>query len=104
MTKMKRFAKSFRTTLVAIALVAVTTLPLRSLSANAVREVAAPNAPGAEVKRYSRKPSSDALKWADKELKRMSLDEKIGQLISVGINATFLNQDSEAFKALRHQV
>src|SRR5690349_12874055 len=34
----------------------------------------------------------------------MSLDEKIGQLIYVGINATFLNQDSEAFKALRHQV
>lgn len=34
----------------------------------------------------------------------MSLDEKIGQLISVGINATFLNQDSDAFKALRHQV
>src|SRR5437773_12570448 len=55
-------------------------------------------------KPYSRKPSSEALKWADRELKRMSLDEKIGQLISVGINATFLNQDSEAFKALRHQV
>src|SRR3989440_1857916 len=53
---------------------------------------------------YSRQPSNEALKWADKELKRMSLDEKIGQLISVGINATFLNQDSEAFKALRHQV
>lgn len=34
----------------------------------------------------------------------MSLDEKIGQLICVGINATFLNQDSDAFKALRHQV
>src|SRR5207237_1416298 len=33
-----------------------------------------------------------------------SLDEKIGQLISVGINATFLNQDSEAFKSLRHQI
>jgi beta-N-acetylhexosaminidase len=55
-------------------------------------------------KPYSRKPSSNALKWADSELKKMSLDEKIGQLISVGINATFLNQDSEAFKALRHQV
>ena len=55
-------------------------------------------------KPYSRKPSSEALKWADEQLKRMSLDEKIGQLISVGINATFLNQDSEAFKALRHQV
>src|SRR5689334_25215563 len=34
----------------------------------------------------------------------MSLEEKIGQLISVGINATFLNLDSDAFKALRHQV
>ncbi len=34
----------------------------------------------------------------------MSLDEKIGQLICVGINATFLNQDSDGFKALRHQV
>jgi len=34
----------------------------------------------------------------------MSLEEKVGQLISVGINATYLNQDSEGFKALRHQV
>src|SRR5258706_7891466 len=57
-----------------------------------------------KAKPYSRKPSNEALKWADKTLKAMSLDEKIGQLISVGINATFLNQDSEAFKALRHQV
>lgn len=56
------------------------------------------------VKPYSSKPSNDALKWADKQLQRMSLDEKIGQLISVGINATFLNQDSDAFKALRHQI
>jgi beta-N-acetylhexosaminidase len=56
------------------------------------------------VKPYSSKPTKEALKWADKELRRMSLDEKIGQLICVGINATFLNQDSDAFKALRHQV
>jgi len=55
-------------------------------------------------KPYSRRPSKQALSWADKELKRMSLEEEIGQLISVGINATFLNQDSQAFKALRHQV
>jgi len=55
-------------------------------------------------KPYSRKPSPEALQWADKELKHMTLDEKIGQLIAVGINATFLNQDSEAFKALRHQI
>lgn len=57
-----------------------------------------------DLKPYSSKPSKAALIWADKELQRMSLDEKIGQLISVGINATFLNQDSDAFKALRHQV
>jgi beta-N-acetylhexosaminidase len=55
-------------------------------------------------KPYSRKPSKEALKWADAELKKMSLDEKIGQLIYVGVNATFLNQDSDAFQALRHQV
>jgi beta-N-acetylhexosaminidase len=34
----------------------------------------------------------------------MSLDEKIGQLLSVGINATFLNQDSDEYSALRHQI
>ena len=62
--------------------------------------IAAANSP----KPYSRKPSKEALKWADTELRKMSLDEKIGQLIYVGVNATFLNQDSEAFKALRHQV
>ena len=60
--------------------------------------------PQQKVKSYSSRPSKDALKWANKELRRMSLDEKIGQLISVGVNATFLNQDSEAFKALRHHV
>jgi beta-N-acetylhexosaminidase len=53
---------------------------------------------------YPRRPSRDALKWANNELRRMSLDEKIGQLISVGINASFLNQESEAFRALRRQV
>ncbi len=53
---------------------------------------------------YSSTPSKAAIKWADKQLRRMSLDEKIGQLILVGINATFLNQDSDAYRALRHQV
>src|SRR5437016_6071303 len=56
------------------------------------------------IKPYSSRPSKDALTWANKELRRMSLDEKIGQLICAAVNATFLNQDSEAFKALRHQV
>jgi len=58
----------------------------------------------ARTKPYSRKASSEALKWADKELKRMSLEQKIGQLLAVGLNATYLNQDSQAFKDLRHQI
>lgn len=78
-----------------LAAIALAAVPERSVNADG---------PAPEVKPYSRHPSKDALKWADKELKRMSLDEKIGQMISVGVNATFLNQDSEAFQALRHQV
>jgi len=57
-----------------------------------------------EVKPYSITPSKDAVNWANKQLRKMTIDEKIGQLISVGVNATFLNQDSDAFRALRHQV
>ena len=53
---------------------------------------------------YSVQPSRDAVKWADKELKRMSLEQKVGQLVSVGINASFLNRESEAYKAIRRQV
>ena len=53
---------------------------------------------------YKRDPSAAAVKWANEELARMSIEEKIGQLISVGINATFLNQDSDAFRALRHHI
>ena len=63
------------------------------------------SAEGADkVKPFPRVPSREALKWADKELGRMSIEQKIGQLISVGVNATFLNQDSEAFQVLKRQV
>jgi beta-N-acetylhexosaminidase len=53
---------------------------------------------------YSRTPSRDAVRWADAELRRMTLDEKIGQLISVGVNATYEAQDSADFLWLRRQV
>ena len=59
---------------------------------------------GAKVRPYKREPSAKALKWANDELRKMSLDEKIGQLISVGVNATFLNQDSDAYRELKHQI
>src|SRR5688572_7486882 len=58
----------------------------------------------ANVKAFKAEPSSKAVKWANEQLGKMSLEEKIGQLISVGINATFLNQDSDAYRALKHHI
>ncbi|HEV2801312.1 MAG TPA: glycoside hydrolase family 3 N-terminal domain-containing protein [Pyrinomonadaceae bacterium] len=55
-------------------------------------------------KPYQRRASPEALRWADGELRRMTLEEKVGQLIAVGVNATFLSQESKAFKDLRRQV
>lgn len=57
-----------------------------------------------KVHAFKREPSSKAVKWANEQLRKMSLEEKIGQLISVGVNATFLNQDSDAYRALKHQI
>src|SRR5688572_4392030 len=56
------------------------------------------------AKAFKRDPSSKALQWANDVLRKMSLEEKIGQLISVGLNATFLNQESEAFRTLKHHI
>src|SRR5688572_6419335 len=49
-------------------------------------------------------PSKKSWDWADKTLKKMTTDEKVGQLIHVGINARFANQDSWFFKDLRRHV
>ena len=57
-----------------------------------------------KVRPFKREPSEKALKWANDQLRKMSLDEKIGQLISVGLNATFLNQDSDAYSTLKHYI
>ena len=74
-------------------------LPVRS------QEAALAKAPKpAKVAAFKRQPSAAALKWANEELRRMSLEEKVGQLISVGINATFLNQESDAYRALKRHV
>lgn len=49
-------------------------------------------------------PSKKAWEWAGKQIKSMSVDEKVGQLIHVGINARFANQDSAFFKELKRNV
>ena len=95
-----------------VCLVVVTTLGVGpALAGNKTPGGLRPNNSGivaldsaAKVKPFPREPSREALKWADKELRRMTIEQKIGQLISVGINATFLNQDSEAFRFLKRQV
>lgn len=49
-------------------------------------------------------PGKKALEYADKQLKKMSTDEKIGQLIHIGVNAKYANQDSSFFRELKRQV
>ena len=49
-------------------------------------------------------PSKDAWKWAEKTLKKMSVEEKVGQLIHIGVNARFANQTSPYFKDIQRQV
>src|SRR6185503_7765758 len=67
---------------------------------------ALPAQPQAHLKTspYKREASSKALKWANEQLRKMSLEEKVGQLISVGVNATFLNQESDAYRSLKHHI
>ena len=84
-----------------LSLLLVVTLCLCALPVHP-QEAAIAKAP--KVVAFKRQPSPAALKWANEELRRMSLEEKVGQLISVGINATFLNQESDAYKTLKRHV
>ncbi|MGE5360402.1 MAG: glycoside hydrolase family 3 protein [Bacteroidales bacterium] len=45
-----------------------------------------------------------AEKWVEQTLKKMTLDEKIGQLLAPSINAAFTSTDSEAYEKARHLV
>ncbi len=53
---------------------------------------------------YERHLSKRERKWIDAQLKRMRLEEKIGQMIMIPASATFLNLESERFKTLRHHI
>lgn len=93
---------SWRSLTVLIAFLAVMTAPVLPLSSARVNVAFAADSRVSQA--YPARPSAAALKWADKELKRMTVEQKIGQLISVAVNATFLNQDSDAFRELKRQV
>ncbi len=53
---------------------------------------------------FAFRPDNKAYKWADKMLKKMTIDEKIGQMVHIGVNAQFVNQDSAEFKEIKRQV
>jgi beta-N-acetylhexosaminidase len=89
---------------VLLAVIAMTSLAVAPAGAGRAQGVRTVVLKAEVTPAYHRQPSRDALKWADEQLKRMTLEEKAGQLISVGINAHFLNQSSDEFKELRRQV
>src|SRR6516162_1789648 len=43
----------------------------------------------------------DGEKWAEKTLRNLSTEEKVGQLFMVWVRAQFLNKDSETYAQLR---
>lgn len=49
-------------------------------------------------------PSKKSWDFAARQVRKMSVDEKIGQLVHVGINARFANQESVFFKDLKRHV
>lgn len=49
-------------------------------------------------------PSKKSIDFAAKQVRKMSVEEKVGQLIHVGINARFANQESPFFKDLERHV
>jgi beta-N-acetylhexosaminidase len=50
------------------------------------------------------RPSKSSLQRAERTLRSMTTDEKIGQLIHIGTQARFANQDSAYFRELRRHV
>lgn len=101
---MNRFCLRFRAVTCLILSTALCIAPAladnnHSVSSHRSAVEAAPKA-----KPYRWQPSRRALNWANSVLRKMTLDQKVGQLVSVGVNATFLNQDSEAFQTLKRQV
>ena len=61
-------------------------------------------APTRPVQSQGWSPSKKAWSHADKVLEKMSVEEKVGQLVHVGVNAKFANRESPFFKDLQRQV
>ena len=81
-----------------------------ALSTTLVALAAAPTAQVQSAKQAklaaqaAEKRSKDADLWVTRTLAKMTLDEKIGQLIFTSFNAAYMSTDSDEFERLRHLV
>jgi len=84
--------------IVTISLTGAASIPARSLLNNDR------NSASKDARRSGLEPSQKSWKAADKLLKKMTVEEKVGQLVHIGVNARFANQDSAFFRDLKRHV
>jgi len=58
-------------------------------------------APGVKVERVADLPASE-IRWVEKTIRKMTLEEKIGQLVVARYSGQFFNSESEPFKNLEN--
>ncbi|MEI6670025.1 MAG: glycoside hydrolase family 3 N-terminal domain-containing protein [Acidobacteriota bacterium] len=91
--------------LVAVSLFALSAGSADQAKAGAGKPVKIDPARAATLERQAaEKRQKDAEAWVQRTLKRMTLDEKVGQLIESSINATYLSADSDEYQRLLHLV
>ncbi|MEW5982733.1 MAG: glycoside hydrolase family 3 N-terminal domain-containing protein [Acidobacteriota bacterium] len=56
------------------------------------------------ARQAAEKREHDAARWVERTLKRMTLDEKIGQLLVPSLNAAYLSTDTDEYERLMHLV
>ncbi len=54
--------------------------------------------------RFAREMTKREEKWVRQTLAGLTLDEKVGQMITANTNAVFMNRESDEYKRLRHQI
>jgi beta-N-acetylhexosaminidase len=54
--------------------------------------------------RFDRELTKKEEKWVRRTLATLTLDEKIGQMMTVATNAVFMNRESDEYKQLRHHI
>ncbi len=54
--------------------------------------------------RFDRQLTKKEERWVRQTLRTLTLDEKIGQMMTVDINAVFMNRESDEYKQIRHHI